>query len=377
MKSLNLTWKLTFVGKNIVSMQNAFIFIFGIHHHLFFSFYNSFLCKCPWNHPMKRKIRNCEGGLKYHRACCHGYKNDDDLESFESPVGRTQRELFEQYEKEADEVAETEDNTVIEVKNVAAIHQDLNSDEVIGDCQPYYQCRQNRSSLPGRKRDAVVLSINSGVGAATVSLKNLGINMAKMIHVESDPVARHVIRSQHDYSYGEIDIDDGIEHVVGLYETLAEVCQNIKAMVINHGPIDMVVCSCPEDGSENNAHHVETVGNFFALVAEIEKWNREYNHSDSLFYLLQCPPNIKQFLHLEGRSYTCDGTGKLYVWNWPPTAQDDSSRHPSETPDIFGLHKDYVLQPGMCSGTGYHFLSFFSTVLICRHLLFNLSLKPL
>ena len=232
---------------------------------------------------MKRMIRNCPGGLKYHRACCHGYKNVEDLESFESPVGRAQRELLEQFEKDAEaddvnELAETEDNTT-EV-NVPEIHQDLNSDEVIGDCRPYYRCCQNRSSLSRRKRDAVVLSINSGVGAATVSLKNLGISLAKIIHVEEDQVAQHVIRSKHDYCYGEVDINDGVEHVVGLYETLAEVYQNIKALVINHGPIDMVVCSCPGDGSVNNAQHdVET---FFALVTEIEKLNREHNLTRAL-----------------------------------------------------------------------------------------------
>jgi len=58
-----------------------------------------------------------------------------------------------------------------------------------------------------------------------------------MINVEADRVAQHVICSHHDVSYGEVDKDDGIEHTVGLYESLADIAEDPRKFVEKYGPI--------------------------------------------------------------------------------------------------------------------------------------------
>ena len=198
-----------------------------------------FLCKCPREHPLKHTIRECEFGLKFHRACCHGYDKLEDVNSFRSPVGKGIAQFYgiddasENSNKEGETQNKTTDNPASSApeKNVAETSQGTNSVSCVdGACEKFHRC----TTLKG-KLDVVVVCINAGVGSATVALKGLGVKMAKVIHVEADKVAQHVIQGNHDYHYGDTDDDDGIEHIVGLYERLADI--QAKNLVQRHGPI--------------------------------------------------------------------------------------------------------------------------------------------
>ena len=180
---------------------------------------------------MKNTLRNCENGLKFHRGCCHGYQDTDALDSFVSPVGQVLGQLY-------DSVEDEETTGVGELGNQMVERSDNIFNVVNGDSAMYYRCLNESAS-----RSAVVLCLNAGVGSATVSLKSLGIHVGKMIHVEADRIAQHVFRSNHDIHYGETDIDDGIEHVVGLYESFHDIAGNPEEFVLRNGPIgEFVLC---------------------------------------------------------------------------------------------------------------------------------------
>ena len=187
-----------------------------------------YLCTCPWSHPLKHVIRNCEYGLKFHRGCCHGYQDKETFEtSFMSPVGKA---LFQQMENSNSTAAAP---PMVE-NNIAEKLQGKSPEPIIvdGDSAKYLN-----SSLLKCKRNAAVVCIGDCVGNVAVAMKGLGISMKTLIHVEADRVAKHVIRSLHDYSYGETQNNDEVDHIVGLYESLAEIKENPKQLVQKYGPI--------------------------------------------------------------------------------------------------------------------------------------------
>jgi len=131
------------------------------------------------------------------------------------------------------------------------------------------------TSDSSNKREAVILSISGGVGSATVALKQLGFKMKRVIHVEKDRVAQHAYRSNHDMHYGEAsgNDDDGIEHVVGLYEGLDDLMYDPKSLVETHGPIDMIICHfCLND-------------QIIEFFGEVEAHNKSIHGLRHLFHL--------------------------------------------------------------------------------------------
>ena len=206
--------------------------------------FSCFLCKCPEDHPLQGTIRNCEYLRKYHRGCCHDYRDTKEFDDlFVSPMGKIVRKLIEltgtatnETKGETDTKVSTTTHPELGNENDTGISHDSYSVSVVeGKCELFLQCLQACSTLPRLKRNAVVLCINSGFGSAAVALKGLGIRVDKMIHVEADRVAQHVIRSNHDISYGVTQVDDGIKHIVGLYETIDDI---VPEMFIQYnGPI--------------------------------------------------------------------------------------------------------------------------------------------
>jgi len=299
-----------------------------------------FSCKCKWNHPLKHTIRNCPNGLKYHRGCCHDYQDLDAFESFVSPVGKVALQLEEAYE-EGETEKNTRNNPEAPDENVTQTLQDTNSVTIVdGDCESFRQCLQSRSSMVRRKQDAVVVCINAGVGSTAVSMKGLGIQVGKMIHVESDEVAQHVIRANHDYCYGEIDVDDGIDHIVGLYNSLADLTENTEKLVRKYGPIDMIICTTPRGKSIKESAQIAS--DFLELVTDIKRLNVKLHHFDHLFYLLESSSCIKDHLPLEGLSYCVCEPKNLYVCNWPISSQRESLLRADSNED--GLPQDYLLR---------------------------------
>lgn len=82
-------------------------------------------------------------------------------------------------------------------------------------------------------RPAVVLDVFAGVGAALVVLKRLGIDISKVVHVEHDEIATHVVRRNHDRQHNSDALDDGIEHVY--LSKFEEMERNIDQFVNEHG----------------------------------------------------------------------------------------------------------------------------------------------
>jgi len=186
-----------------------------------------YLCKCPRNHPLNGTIRHCgsESLSKYHRACCHGYQNKEEWESFVSPMGKIIIG-----EGDAIEITTRPDP---EHEYGTEVEPDTNSVTIVdGNNEMFHKCLQTRQT-----RHAVVVCINAGVGSVAVALKGLRIRVEKMIHVEADRVAQHVIRSIHDYSYGVTQDNDEIKHVVGLYETVDDIAEAPEEFVKYNGPI--------------------------------------------------------------------------------------------------------------------------------------------
>jgi hypothetical protein len=190
-----------------------------------------YLCKCPWDHPMKNTTRNCEYGLKFHRGCCHGLDKDT-LESFVSPVGQQVLEQFSGSGIDEGTTGADESHTLVKVEE----RSDAVLEVVGGDSSMYSRSLRDRKAMRERQ-SAVVLCLNAGVGSATVSLKALGMQVGKIIHVDRDRLAQHVFRSNHDIRYGDTEVDDGIEHVVGLYESFYDVADDPEKVVLQYGPI--------------------------------------------------------------------------------------------------------------------------------------------
>ncbi|KAL9188521.1 hypothetical protein ACHAXT_006899 [Thalassiosira profunda] len=276
-----------------------------------------FLCKCPWDHPLKRTIRNCELGCKFHRPCCHGYRNEEDCESFVSPVGKVQEELLESMEKDGGELKGDGDAGATcnaeQDEDAGIASQDI--EIVDGECEMYRRCLENRFSMPRRRRDAVVVCINSGVGAAAKSLKRLGLKASRIIHVGADRVAKHVLRSNHDFAYGELGSDDGIDHIVGLFDTLTDIAEGAEGLVQKYGPIDVIIGAPPRAKTkEERAQYANGCLDFAKDVARLNK--QHHRLDDGPFFLLELSPDVKDHLPLDGLS-SCVLGSSLFVCNYP------------------------------------------------------------
>ena len=189
-----------------------------------------YMCKCPTESTRASTIRHCGSLLlsKYHRGCCHGYQDKKEIESFVSPMGKRLLEL-----SEGGDALENTTHPEPEHRNGSDVDRDANSVIIVnGKSEMFHRCLQTR-----QKRHAVVVCINAVGDSAAIALKGLGIRVKKMIHVEADKVAQHVIRSTHDFSYGDTKANDGIEHIVGLYERFDDIAADPDKFVEYNGPI--------------------------------------------------------------------------------------------------------------------------------------------
>lgn len=178
-----------------------------------------FMCRCKCTDDvMKRNLHNCEAGRKFHRVCCHGYCNLEDLDGFSSAAGQALLGL----------IPVEEDDTEIEAVSL---------DEPIKSTAVRVCNGKDCADLNNVRGVSVVLSINTGIGGVAVALKQLGMNTTRIIHVDDDPVIQHVIRYNHDLRYGETTVDDGIEHVIGLYNDLNELMVDPADIITRWGAI--------------------------------------------------------------------------------------------------------------------------------------------
>jgi hypothetical protein len=161
------------------------------------------------------------------------------LEGFISRAGQAYKDLLDQ----------VENGGTSEMPEVSAVGRDLMSsaetnempdeDSATESTKPSavtVRSGESVNQLTRTRSAAVIVSINTGIGVA-VATKQLGLNVRTIIHVEDDPVTRHAIRFHHDSEYGNTSLDDGIEHIVGLYNDLDELMDDPSDIVKRFGPV--------------------------------------------------------------------------------------------------------------------------------------------
>ncbi|KAL3777988.1 hypothetical protein ACHAW5_003268 [Stephanodiscus triporus] len=305
-----------------------------------------YLCKCPWDHPLKHTIRHCGSSYlkKYHRVCCHGYQDMKECESFVSPMGKMVMELTgestgtkaNETNREGDAIENTT-HPEPEHENSTEVAQGTNSVTIVeGNSEMFQQSLQTR-----RKRHAVVVCINAGVGSAAVALKGLGIRCEKMIHVEADRVAQHVIRSSHDFSYGA-EHHDEIKHIVGLYECIDDIAEDPDKFVQYNGPIDLVICTTPR--GKSTEENVQFTAMVFELIKNLKRLNRELYKLDHLFYLLEFPSSIKDRIPLHDSFHCVWEPKNVHVCNWPIPPKIERLVGVGASKNLSGQQEDYLRQ---------------------------------
>lgn len=183
-----------------------------------------FTCKCnDTATDLNTKVRNCDESGKHHRMCCHGYKKYDNVDGFISKAGQA----LMMYWGDEDKPQESEADKSIDTSDANAAKPTAIQFH-IGKSIPVVEKRQH----PG-----VVLGINTGVGSLSIALKRLNIVTKTILYVEEDPVTRDIIRYHHDFRYGETNHDDGINHIVGLYDNLNELMVDPAVVIQRFGPI--------------------------------------------------------------------------------------------------------------------------------------------
>ena len=73
----------------------------------------------------------------------------------------------------------------------------------------------------------------AGIGSGIVSLKRLGINIKKVIHVEHDKIATLVYKQNHDSHYNPKLTPDGIQHVY--FSSFEQVEEDLRSLILEHG----------------------------------------------------------------------------------------------------------------------------------------------
>lgn len=220
----------------------------------------------------------CEGDY-WHRHCCHNVKKADS--NWLPPL----QELL---EKIGDKQAGYEEagldypvpnpsiltNSQPVRSNTTADTQVRNNDEMedpvslLSTNTEYLQNQQKFAQVVQKRkqnlRPAVVLDVFAGVGAALVVLKRLGIAMSKVVHVEHDKIATHVVRHNHDKHYNPEAPDDGIVHVY--IPTFEEMEGNVEQFLQDHGRTSFCLpspCQC----SNGFSHFVSLLQRSISLLA--------------------------------------------------------------------------------------------------------------
>ena len=239
-----------------------------------------YLCNCD-NYQQDR-VAKCDTVEKYHRGCCHELGTVKKLNNFRSCLGHAYEKFLKQTtdvdaddseakEKETDRKRERDINNILNSRMTSAIARESRSDNDLALPAPesqrltdkaagpvnkkFHRLCQERKINPHLKREAVVIEVFAGIGGATVALKELGVALKTVVVVEHDRAAVAVHRANHDPSYGSGSAeDDGVSYIYSLYETYEELEANLKAIVREIGPVDIIVGGPPcQDHSKVNA----------------------------------------------------------------------------------------------------------------------------
>jgi hypothetical protein len=195
----------------------------------------------------------------YHRTCCHGLevlpKNDEWASLYEAACERigepnySDQDDGNDYEEHSDfrwvtKMEIYDSYKTYKYQESAFYNADgdahpldrllTHPDYMKGIVQPYEAlCKRAQEMKDADRPRVVVLDAFAGVGTGIVALKRLGIDIAKVIHVEHDKVATHVYRWNHDPTYNLDLPEDDIEHV--FVEKWEQFEDNWRALCDEHG----------------------------------------------------------------------------------------------------------------------------------------------
>jgi hypothetical protein len=266
-------------------------------------------CQCP-----PERVERYGGAIStgaegdyYHRHCCHNISQEEVSENwlppFQNLQDTMQNKLYEAMEKEegypvpeptienSRVVANrARKNTETQVRNNDEIELPLDllstNDKYITNQKAFAKVVQKRQN---DLRPAVVLDVFAGIGAALVVLKRLRIDMSKVVHVEHDEIANHVVRRNHDHQHNASLSDDGIEHVS--ISTFQEMEGSIDQFLQEHGPIDIIVGGPPcQDYTGINANAqgpTGAQGQFLPRFAEFIQNVQARQPEHPVYYLIE------------------------------------------------------------------------------------------
>jgi hypothetical protein len=207
-----------------------------------------YTCRCPDDKEFNMPAGDDENVCRYvqsspysvyHRTCCHGVvelpKNDEWASLYEAACERIGEPDFSDDEDDNDYQQHPDFRWVTKMEiydsyrtfrrqESAFYNADgeahpldrlmTHPDYMRGIVKPYEDlCEKVQAIKESDRRRVVVLDAFAGVGTGIVALKRLGIDIAKVIHVEHDKVATHVYRWNHDPTYNLELPEDDIQHV--------------------------------------------------------------------------------------------------------------------------------------------------------------------
>lgn len=219
-------------------------------------------CTCGVKTPIRDKndLLYSEGVGLPHRKCCGtcGTQKDKNKKGIiwisaldkackesifiSDPIRRSDTMMKKCKKSDLQSRAETADNLEIQYGNTACNVTTMSQLKV---CPDYVQASQKMEEIQNMYlKDSfderfVVLDLYAGIGTGLVVLKRLGIHISKYIYVDQDKVARHVFRTNHDFTYycnGERKTirDDGINYVFK-YEKFKDIYHDIDTFMEEHG----------------------------------------------------------------------------------------------------------------------------------------------
>ena len=221
----------------------------------------------------------------YHRVCCHPqYTNQTkdyispiqkavhdgvDGLAIREPLKKVKWKELKKIIKQAEKNETMETNKIHTVESDSQMYSDPNYLKLT---QKYYQLKKELQ-IGKPPAPAVVLDVFSGIGSAILILKKLKISMSKAIHVDIDPVARHVSKFNHCTEYNNDLYDDGIEHVYDYKKFEDLTGDNFEAFMKKHAPIDIVLGGPPcSDYSAVNAYRKGSAGTSGWYLVEFGKF---------------------------------------------------------------------------------------------------------
>lgn len=245
---------------------------------------------------VRNNCGNSDGGMQggntqlFHRGCCHNDSKSD--ADYLSPMMKAMNESFDGNNKKKKPVSrstaydikrmyDTAKRDETQYENEECLEEKVcsnYSNDAYCSCSRKFQQRNK-----ARRRPLRVLELFSGIGSGTVVLKRLKLPIDTIVHVEHDPVAIEVCKSNHQ--------NDEITHVyVETFEEIygendeAEVVL-VSALVEKYGPFDLVLSGAPcqsysglnasRDQNSDNAQYLKKVGRLIQKLDDVQLRTKE------------------------------------------------------------------------------------------------------